>query len=74
MTITVGPVSAAPPALWADALRVSCLRRLLLDDVNHPRHAVLVGDFTETVRPEGLLSRHVDVPARGEVVEPALAF
>ena len=26
------------------------------------------------MRPEGLLPRHVDVPARGEVVEPALAF
>jgi hypothetical protein len=47
---------------------------LLLNDVNHPRHAVFIGDFTETVRPEGFLPGHFDIPASGEVVEPALAF
>ena len=47
---------------------------LLLNDVNHPRHAVFIGDFTETVCPEGFLPGHVDIPARGEVVEPAFAF
>ena len=47
---------------------------LLLNDVNHPRHAVLIGDLTETVRPEGFLPGHFDITARGEVVEPAFAF
>lgn len=47
---------------------------LLLNDVNHPRHAVFVGDFTETVRPEGLLPGHFDMAFRSQIVEPAFAF
>lgn len=47
---------------------------LLLNDVNHPRHAVFVGDFPESVRPESLLPGHFHIAAIREVVEPAFAF
>lgn len=47
---------------------------LLFDDVDHPRHTVLVGDFTETVRPECFLPVHFDLTCCCQVVKPALPF
>jgi hypothetical protein len=49
-------------------------RLVRFKDVNHPRHAVFIDDFTETVCPEGLLPGHFDDTASGKVIEPALTL
>lgn len=41
--------------------------RLLFNNVNHPRYAELIAHLSETMRPEGLLPVHFDLPLCGKV-------
>ena len=46
----------------------------MFDHVDHPGDAKAVDDFAEAVGPERFLPGHLNAPADGQRVEPALAF
>lgn len=46
----------------------------MFNHVNHPRHTETIADLAETLRPEGLLPVHFDLPLCGKVIKPALPF
>lgn len=48
--------------------------RLLFNNVNHPRYTEPIADLAETMRPEGLLPVHFDLPLCGKVIKPAFPF
>ena len=49
-------------------------RLLLFDDVDHPRYAIPIAHFTETMSPEGFLPVHFDFSVCCQVIKPAFAF
>nr|VUD24713.1 Uncharacterised protein [Salmonella sp. NCTC 7297] len=48
--------------------------RLMFNHVNHPRHPETIADLAETLRPEGFLPVHFDLPLCGKVIKPAPPF
>lgn len=77
ITISSNPDGSAFSIIHAQQFNMATgglFRWLLFDDINHPWHTKFIGDFAESMRPEGFLPGYFDFSVGGKVIKPTFSF